>query len=238
MIKYAKKKNIFVVMSSNLYLLSEVYAEELINSGLDYLIVSFDGASENTYGHYHGRNHFSEVLRNISTLVQLKKKSKKDQPFIELQFIIMKKNEHEIDKIKQLAKDLSVDKLSYIGLDATYINFNKFNGYYSDADILPENESFRLNVEKIKYMDFCSIPWEETLICYSGLILPCVPDYGQHYKMGRIFEKYKSNGFKMIWNNVSYREFRKKVTKNINNIDICYNCNKKDNTVIQHLQIK
>jgi len=58
MIKYAKSKNIYVNTSTNSSFLNKENVRELTNSGLDHLIVSLDGASEETYSLYRKNGNF------------------------------------------------------------------------------------------------------------------------------------------------------------------------------------
>lgn len=238
MIEYAKRKNIIVALSSNLSMLNEGASEKLVESGLDYLIVAMDGASDASYALYHGKKSFETVMRNLDALVRTKRKLKSSLPLIEIQFIVMKKNEGEVAKIKNIARDLGVDKLTYIRLDATYLNFERFKSFRSEEDVLPRNKQFRLNVEAIKRIDFCRIPWEETLIRYSGLVLPCAADYGQRYQMGRLFQVNKYVGFKKIWNSKQYRIFRQEIRDNLNTVDTCCRCTKRDNTGINQILLE
>jgi radical SAM protein with 4Fe4S-binding SPASM domain len=231
MIEYAKRKDIIVAISSNLSLLTEEKSRKLIESRLDYLIVSFDGASEYSYNLYHGKDYFGRVVNNIIRLVKLKKEMKSLTPFIELQFIAMKENEKELTRMKNLAKEWGVDKLTFLKLHAENIDFDKIEGFDSKEDILPINKNYCLDVKRINQNNFCVIPWEETLIRYSGIVLPCAVDLGQKYQMGRLFDKDHYSGLKAIWNNNNYRAFRKKMLKKDKNCpEICQNCGKKDNT--------
>ena len=52
MISYARASNIEVHVSSNLNVINKVKAEKLVESGLDVLIVSLDGACQETYMQY------------------------------------------------------------------------------------------------------------------------------------------------------------------------------------------
>jgi MoaA/NifB/PqqE/SkfB family radical SAM enzyme len=210
--------------------LTEEKSRELIQSGLDYLIVSCDGASEHTYNLYHRKNYFHQVIKNLRELIKLKKELKSLTPLVELQFIVMKENEKEIAKIRSLAEELKVDKLTYLKLDTTNINFDKFEGIDSKEDILPKNKDYCLDMQIINQIDFCKVPWEETLVRYSGVILPCCVDLSQAYEMGRVFKEGYYLGFKTIWHNSRYCNFRRKISRGINFVKICQHCAKKDNT--------
>jgi radical SAM protein with 4Fe4S-binding SPASM domain len=228
MIKYAKKKDVVVAVSSNLALLTQDKAKSIVQSGLDYLIVSFDGATRQSYKFHHGIDCFKRVLDNIRMIVDFKKKTNSFLPLIELQFIVMKENEKDINKMAEIAKELHLDKLTFLRLDTTYINFNKFKNISSKKDLLPDNRNYRLDMGKINALKRCRIAWEETLIRYSGLVLPCATDLGQKHKLGRVSENGKYLGFKKLWNNHNYQKFRQEAGSKA---DICHNCAKRDNNI-------
>lgn len=229
MVDYAKKKGVFVALSSNLSLLDDGAAEKMINCGLDYLIVSCDGASERTYNLYHGKDYFNKVVTNIEMLVGKRKAMRSSLPFIELQFIVMKENEDEVEKIALLARKLGVDKLTYLKLQSDRLDLGKHKGFERIEDILPKNKKFRYEDGKKKEIDFCGIPWEEAVIRYSGLVIPCAFDIGQLYAMGSVFHGEAYAGFRSIWNNDNYRAFRRQVKGGLGAISNCSSCEKRDN---------
>ncbi len=229
MIEYAKKKDIFVAVSSNLSLLNEDSAQRMIDSGLDYLIISFDGASENTYKLYHGKDDFIKVVKNMELLIRAKKKSGSVHPFIELQFIVMRENEKEMADIENLAKRIGVDKLTFQKLQADRLETGRLERLGPGSSVLPADSRFCFDPEQKKRIVSCGIPWEETVIRYSGLVIPCAFDIGQLYSMGRLFENGEYKSFKQIWNNPSYQNFRRQVKRGLDLIKICSGCEKRDN---------
>ncbi|MBM4387921.1 MAG: radical SAM protein [Deltaproteobacteria bacterium] len=230
MVEYAGRKKIITALSSNLSLLTREKAEKMVRSGLDYLIVSFDGASERSYRRHHGVDGYRRVVEAIKTLVEAKRKMKSRLPFIEMQFIVMKGNEEELRKFSDLAGDIGADKRTYLKLDTNDVNLERF-GLNAYDDILPSKEAYRHNMERLTRIGFCRLPWEESVIRYSGLALPCVSDLGQTHSFGYIFRDGIYTGFKRIWNNERYRAFRRSISKNLNSVDICQNCAQRDNNV-------
>src|SRR5919108_3646250 len=69
MVKYAAKKGIRVTTNSNLTLLNARRAELCVTSGLDWLHVSIDGATAQTYERIRVRAHFERVMRNLGLLL-------------------------------------------------------------------------------------------------------------------------------------------------------------------------
>ena len=148
MIRRAKAQGMFVSMSTNGHPLADPsVALEIVRSGLDHLIVSVDGATQETYARYRRGGNLQTVLRGIEHCVQARikphrkgAKSAKNfkrwglpfsasfaplrwilpqsairnpkRPWIELQCIVMRHNEHEIPAMKALAQRLGVDRLS------------------------------------------------------------------------------------------------------------------------------
>jgi len=237
MVKYAKGKGIFVVISSNLSLLDESTAEGFIKSGLDYLIVSFDGASEYTYKRHHGKNFFNTVVRNIETLVRIKRELGSEIPFIELQFIVMKENEAEINEISSLAKKMGVNRLAYQKIQADRLDVSKIKDFSSIEEIMPSNKNYIFSSYDKNRIKFCRIPWEETVIRYSGLVIPCAVDIGQLHAMGRLFSEGFHANFRSIWNNQNYRDFRKKIAKGLETLPNCAFCEKRNNNCNDQIDI-
>ncbi|MFZ3077922.1 MAG: radical SAM protein [Candidatus Aenigmatarchaeota archaeon] len=214
MIEYAKKKKIFTLMSTNAYLLDSERAKKLIVSGLDYLIISFDGASKESYEQYRKNSDFSRVTGNIENFVKMKKAEGKALPFTNLQFILMKHNAGEVQEIRKLAAKLGVDRTSF---KKTII----YDDNLKDS-LLPEDSKYKFNFynksggEKIG----CERPWVHMVVNCEGAVLPCCDDIKYSHYMGNALE----SGVKVIINNDKYTAFRKQVVDDIRKIDICKNC--------------
>ncbi len=222
MISYAKKKKIFVNLSTNSNFLTEEMTNKLINSELDELIISLDGASEETYKQYRKKGNFNEIIDSIQFLVKEKKRLNKKTPHIKLQFIIMKHNEHEINKIKFLAKKIRVDELVFktVGI----------MDYFSDEDIkkyLPTKKKYsRYEIKKeavkskVEVENRCDFIWEEIVINWEGSVVPCCFDMNNFFVFGNAFK----SPIKEIWNNQKYTNFRKMILNHKRGIPLCKDC--------------
>lgn len=113
MIRYATKNHLSVMVSTNATLLSETTIKELLDSGLDYLIVSVDGASKYSYEKFRVGAKFEDVIEGISKLCWERRRLGKAKPFIELQFIVTRYNEYEIEEEKRISRKMSVDRLHF-----------------------------------------------------------------------------------------------------------------------------
>jgi radical SAM protein with 4Fe4S-binding SPASM domain len=221
MIDYAKKANLFIIMSTNGYFLDKEKARMLIDKGLDYLIISFDGATKETYEKIRINSDYDKVINNIGGLIEEKKRQKKNLPFINLQFLIMRENEHEINKVASLGKLLKVDRIT---IKKTQIINEKLK-----KDLLPTKMEYTYEAyenQSICKENWCYKPWEHIVINWKGLVFPCCDTLDPNYSLGDLF----SNGglsLQEIWNNDKYVKFRKQILKDIDKIDICRICPKK-----------
>ena len=182
MINYAHEKSIVTILSTNGLSLDEAKIYKLLDSDLDYLIVSFDGATQETYEKFRGRGNFNKVLGNLTLLMKIKKEQSRQLPFVDLQYIVMKENEHEIDGIRILAKRLGVDKLS----------LKKFT-YFGEDEALPflpsQNKYLFEKYKSLNRLGGCLRVLDSSVILWDGAVVPCCGDLDFRYIFGNINSK-------------------------------------------------
>ncbi|MFH1202400.1 MAG: radical SAM protein [Candidatus Omnitrophota bacterium] len=224
MVRHAKEYSIDTKIDSNLNYFSEKEAEDMIVSGLDKLIVSLDGATPETYSKYRIGGNFDKVLAHIKLLLKKRKELGKTNPYISWQFLVFKHNEHEIEEVQRIGKDIGVD---HVGITKAFIG---------NKDWIPLNEEYsNYKKEKIEggltsqYFKSsqdrtCNWPWEGIVINPNGSVSVCCSVEDEKDDFGNIFE----NPLKDIWNNDQYRQARRfirnKVKPEEENSNICIGC--------------
>src|SRR5215217_3782519 len=113
MVQYAASKNIYTATSTNAHYLNDANAKKTVESGLDRLIISIDGTTQDVYQQYRVGGKLSKVLEGASNIVKWKKELKSKTPFIIFQFLVVKPNEHQIEDVKLLAKEIGVDDVRF-----------------------------------------------------------------------------------------------------------------------------
>ena len=103
MLGYANSHRISTSISSNLNLLPREGAEALVLSGLDDLVVSCDGISQDTYQKYRVGGELEKVVSNMNAIRDAKKKLGRSNPNIEFQFLVFRHNEHEAGQVHEFA---------------------------------------------------------------------------------------------------------------------------------------
>jgi radical SAM protein with 4Fe4S-binding SPASM domain len=192
-----------------------------VESGLDRLIISIDGTTQEVYQQYRKGGKLSKVIEGTKNIVAWKKKLKSDTPFIFFQFLVVKPNEHQVREIKELAKECGVDEVRFKTAQVyDYENdpnqlipvTQKYSRYKKDSA-----GQYRL---KNSLSNHCWRLWHATVITWDGLVVPCCFDKDAGHKLGDL----KGKSFKEIWHNEAYSGFRKQVLAGRKNIDICANC--------------
>src|SRR5262249_19248598 len=101
-------------ISSNFNWPQPVNINDFISSGLDYVTVSLDGVTQESYEQYRVRGDLAEGFDNLRRLVAAKKALNSKTPFVEWQFIVFKHNEHEMAAARKLAAEIGVDLLRFV----------------------------------------------------------------------------------------------------------------------------
>ncbi len=114
MIDYTQANNIGTNLSSNFNWPVPVDVKDIVRCGLEYITISLDGLSQETYEKYRVKGDINEVIENLKALVAAKKAMKSATPVIEWQFIVFKHNEHELPRVKELARTWGVDRLRVV----------------------------------------------------------------------------------------------------------------------------
>ncbi len=221
MVKFASSKKIYTATSTNAHYLNDNNAKRTIESGLDRLIISIDGTSQETYQQYRVGGQLNKVLEGAANLVKWKRELKSSTPFIIFQFLVVRHNEHQIDDVFRLAKE--------IGIDQVRLKTAQVYDYENDPNqLIPVNKKYsRYKQDKNGKMTFkgnqanhCWRLWHDPVITWDGAVVPCCFDKDAQHQLGSL----KDQTFKELWNNKKYHHFRSQVLESRKNIDICANC--------------
>ena len=203
MVALAQEKNVGTQISSNLsFDFNEEDADRMIHSGLEFLKVSLDSVSPETYPVYRVGGDFKKVVRNVETIVQRKKELRSRTPAIEIQFIVMRHNEHELGSIEALRTRIGADQVRVGGVIINVRDVEQRCTY------LPTNPAFsRYDYENFEDKMFRSAPpchwlWSSAVVNWDGTVSPCCIFEGPKTDMGNIF---KEGSFRAVWNGPVYR---------------------------------
>lgn len=220
MVSFAASKKIYTATSTNAHYLNDENARRTIESGLDRLIISIDGTTQDVYEQYRIGGQLEKVLEGTRNIVKWKKKLKSKTPYVFFQFLVVKPNEHQIDDIKRLANEIGVDDVrfktaqiyDYKNGNPLIPSINKFSRYKKQAD---GTYTIKNSLE-----NQCWKLWHACVITWDGLVVPCCFDKDADYQLGDL----KNKSLRTIWHDKAYRAFRQKLLLGRKHVDICANC--------------
>ena len=207
MVAYAKSKGLATRLSSNLYEMNYKDLERVVDSGLNHIKVSLDGASEQTYAKYRVGGHFQQVFNNLKALVEIKRRRRSAFPLVEWQFLVMRHNEHEIPKVRELAEELGIDLVTF---GAISLSEAPYDGTYDQklaAEWLPQHHlqyRHRYGTESF-YDGPCFFLWESLTINWDGGVAPCCVLDDPMMDFGNTLNE----SIPSIWNNEFYQSARR-----------------------------
>ena len=110
-IAHLKARGVYVLFNTNATLLTEEWAHKLIESGLDELRVSIDGANPRTYAQIRGAPLFHKVLRNLKRFVEVQKELGAERPRPSMWMTGMRENIAELPDVIRLAAGIGVPEV-------------------------------------------------------------------------------------------------------------------------------
>jgi len=220
MVRAASSRRVYTSTSTNAHYLSDENARETVESGLDRLIVSIDGTTQDTYESYRVGGQLERVLEGTKHLVAWKRKLKSRLPHVVFQFLVVRQNEHQISDVYRLAREIGVD---HVALKTAQVN-----DFEKGSPLIPHNEKYsryRSNgdgtyVLKNRLLNQCWKMWQGGVITWDGKVVPCCFDKDATHVMGDMM----TESFESIWHGERYAEFRSRLLQSRGGIDICQNC--------------
>jgi radical SAM protein with 4Fe4S-binding SPASM domain len=220
MVSYAASKGIYTSTSTNAHYLREDQARKTVASGLDRLIISIDGTTQETYEAYRVGGELAKVVEGARNIIRFKKELRSFTPQVIFQFLVVKPNEHQIDDLHELASSVGVDKV--------VLKTAQIYDYENGSDLIPVNERFsryRKNNSgkyeiKNELLNHCWKMWNSCVITWDGKVVPCCFDKDAKYVLGNL----EQNTFREIWFGEKYNDFRRTLLRSRKEIDICRNC--------------
>lgn len=221
LIKVANSHKIYTSTSTNAHFITPEVAKKTVQSGLDRMIISIDGLTQETYEQYRKKGKLTKVIEGTKEMIKARKELKSKTPFIIFQFLVVKPNEHEVKEVFKLAEELGVDEVR--------LKTAQLYDYKYGNKLMPSNEKYSRYKKqkdgtykpKYKLLNNCWRMWSSTVLTWDGKVVPCCFDKDAKHILGDIKN---AESFSTIWSNPDYQNFRKAVFTNRKEIDICKNC--------------
>lgn len=220
MIELAHQKGIYTLCSTNAQLLDAGMAESLVKSGLDRLVVSMDGHTQQSYGKYRVGGEVNKVYEALRHLADAKRNAASRTPVVELQCLYLSSTEGSIDYFRKNYRVLGADIMSF--KTAQFYDFEHGN------ELMPADESrsrYKRTADgsyvlKGRLARHCFRIVSGCVVDAWGVVRPCCFDKNPDYAYGSLRE----SSLTELWNGARAKKFRNAVMRHRETIDICRNC--------------
>ncbi len=236
MFRYAADQGLSTVCSTNGHPLHHHFPDgiqPILDSGLDRLMISIDGATAATHEKYRVGSKLDPVLKGLRYLIEERDRQGRNTPHVDMQFIVFKHNENEVPAIVDLAKDIGVDSLSLKSANLTMSDIMLTD---MDADKAREAlkkrvvESLPSDAKHSRYDEDgniiglpekgCARLYEMVVVNWDGSVSPCCYDFNSRFELGNAFQ----DDLKNIWNGPNYADLRAKVSQSRQLVPMCSVC--------------
>lgn len=201
------RRGIATNMSSNLSLDQPGLGEKIVESGLEYLIVSLDGTTQDVYEKYRVRGDIGLVLHNMREVVEAKRRLKSKTPVLEWQFIVFKHNEHQMEDARRMSRELGVDKLRF---RSPGLQYSKMGNVEWGEKWMPTNPAYwELHPGVLRKQGYfwdepCYYLWRSMTVNPGGGVAACCIVYKERQDFGNLLR----DDLETIWNGEKYRNSR------------------------------
>jgi radical SAM protein with 4Fe4S-binding SPASM domain len=220
LVQYASQKGIYTATSTNAHYLTDDNARKTVQSGLDRLIISIDGTTQETYQSYRVGGKLEKVLEGTKNILKWKKELKSKTPFVIFQFLVVRPNEHQIEDVKKLAKTMGVNQVAF--------KTAQIYDYEQGSDLMPTLDKYARYQKKSdgtyqiknRLLNHCWKMWHSCVITWDGMVVPCCFDKDAQHTLGNVSKV----SFKEVWQSPAYQSFRASLLKSRSEIKMCKNC--------------
>jgi MoaA/NifB/PqqE/SkfB family radical SAM enzyme len=254
MIKHLKHRNTSVFLVDSFNLINKDVARVLVESGVDGIYISMDGATKQTYESIKVGCDYDKVLTNIKNLLEIKKELKSPIPEICFRFVVNKKNINEMADYVKVINSIATrnafgdgSKIHFVGL----LDFPDIHDLYLDTIPIDRiNETLEVVKKNPKSMPVVfahteqatnpsinkCLAWAEPYFALvpEPMMLPCcavLMSNDREKSLRYSFGNYNSRPIREIWNSPYYKWFRSAVTNPTSKVPmLCAGCRAYDTT--------
>lgn len=220
LIRLAKQRRLFTVTSTNAQCMDGELARQTVDSGLDRIIISFDGPDDAAYQSYRHGGDWEKVKQAVQRLREEKKRQRSATPVIILQCLMLRENEQKLAEVKKLARELRADRLEFktmqvldLGKPSPLMPSDEAKSRYHRQ----EGEGYRL--KKLRSRS-CRRIFNACVITWDGRVVPCCYDKDARIPYGDLHKQ----RFREIWGSAARKAFMLQVLRSRKETGMCVNC--------------
>ena len=213
MIREAHDAGLYTIVSTNAQAMTPELANALVAAGLDRIIISMDGLTQETYAAYRVGGSLDQCKAAIRWL----QKAKSAGLTIELQVLRLRSNEHEWRAFRKEYKTLGADRLVF--------KTAQLYDYRHGHPLMPSEPRYRRYEQHADGLWYrkplskgCFRVWSGVVIAANGDVLPCCYDKDHAHAYGNL----RTASLRDLFSGPKAQAFRAQAL--LQNPEICKEC--------------
>jgi radical SAM protein with 4Fe4S-binding SPASM domain len=248
-VKSFSSRGMQVNLTSNGTLLSPETADRLVQSGVNNVSISLDGATPAVHDALRGKGNWKRTLRGIRNLRRAAKHARR-KLHIRINYVLTRRNYRDLFRLPETAAQAGADRLTLIPVDdpAGRLRLNKQRIREYNEEIAPFVAHKALTQGMIEHVDEaypfgrqkaevelskaglyarglyerqpCYMPWIHAMIGPKGEVYPCCMMRTTR-ALGKISAK---RSFQTVWEGTAFRDFRQRLRQHDHRPLSCHRC--------------
>lgn len=227
-IEYAHRRRIYTVVSTNGHFINTPeQAEKIVKSGLDDLIITISGLSQDVYEKYHRNGRIATVLKGLDTLVAARIRLGVKSPKLTIRYVEFPYNLEERDKARARVMKSGADSFvarsarGNIAQDMVPQELMGVMAEYKKLFLAPGNMA-----AKRPQRQRCLWPWLIGVVNWDGVLTPCTqyPWTSDAHTPNYLGNVFKEGSFQKVWQGGKMMDYRTRLLDKSRTPDFCKNC--------------
>lgn len=212
-IRYGRSRGVAMGLSTNATYLDRRKGRLLLESGLDFLVISLDGATPESYGRMRVGGDFGKTVRNVRAFLALKRQIPNPTTVV-VQLVVTDHNRHEILRFAEQWDDPP----------GVHVMIKEARDWAGQVVLpigrrprqLPAPPSTSLVQESA-----CRLLWTELTVLWDGKVVPCANVFEHQNVLGDLGKQ----TLDAVWNGAPMQALRLAHLRNaVANIPVCQSC--------------
>ncbi len=201
-IRYGRSRGVAMGLSTNATFLDAGKSRLLLESGLDFLVISLDAASAATYDKVRVGGDFATTLANTQGFFALKREIENHTTVV-VQLIVMDSNRHEIEAFART-----------------------WQGHVMIKEVRDWAGQVPLSIgrpQRREALPPCRMPWSEITVLWDGTVVPCA----NHFEKINVLGDLRRQSLAEVWNGSPMQALRSAHLRDeVASIRVCASCSR------------
>lgn len=223
MVALAKKNRINVLTSTNGQIKIDAQkAKEIVESGLDRIVVSMPGLTEESYKKYGSGGDFFRARNFIQSIAEAKKSLNTTKPILDIELLLLRSAEEDLAIAQETMLSWGGDILTYKTIFIPKHLKDSANSW------LPQNPDLSRYLKqgddyyyRQEVGPFCKRLWQIATIYWNGDMAGCCCDQQGERILGNVLN---DGGLRAVWHGQKAQDFREEIMYQTETPELCKNC--------------